>query len=161
VQPLWGRGLAVVSDEAVQEKCTDSPKLVWLVDIRDETSPLIIGTAPLPDNVASLCTRGGRYGAHNLHPAFPDAVSAQLKNTFVGTFFNGGVRIYRLIDPPMTGAPPQIKEIGYYVPAPAGNPGAITQINHVIVDEKGVIYAVDRVTGGLYILRYTGKAPLD
>ena len=162
VQPLWGRGLAVVSDEAVQDRCTDSPKLVWLVDIRDETHPVILGTAPLPENVASLCTRGGRYGAHNLHPAFPDATSAQLKNTFVGTFFNGGVRIYRLIDPAMTGAPPTIKEIGYFVPAaPPGNSNGIIQINHVIVDEKGAIYAVDRVSGGLYILRYTGKAPLD
>ncbi len=162
VQPLWDRGLAVVSDEAVQDRCTDSPKLIWLVDIRDETNPLIIGTAPLPENVASLCTRGGRYGAHNLHPAFPDAVSAQLKNTFVGTFFNGGVRIYRLIDPPMAGAPPEIKEIGYFVPAaPPGNSNGIIQINHVIVDEKGAIYAVDRVSGGLYILRYTGKLPLD
>ena len=152
----------MVSDEAVQDKCTDSPKLIWLVDIRDETSPLIIGTAPLPDNVASLCTRGGRYGAHNLHPAFPDGVSAQLKNTFVGTFFNGGVRIYRLIDSALAGAPPQIKEIGYFVPAaPPGNKNGIIQINHVIVDEKGLIYAVDRVTGGLYILKYTGKVPLD
>jgi hypothetical protein len=31
----------------------------------------------------------------------------------------------------------------------------------VIVDEKGLIYTDDRVTGGLYILRYTGKPPLD
>jgi hypothetical protein len=162
VQPLWGRGLAVVSDEAVQDRCTDSPKLIWLTDIRDETNPLIIGTAPLPENVAALCTRGGRFGAHNLHPAFPDGVSAQLKNTFVGTFFNGGVRIYRLIDPPMAGAPPQIVEIGYFIPAaPAGNPGGVIQINHVLVDDKGLIYADDRATGGLYILRYTGKAPLD
>jgi hypothetical protein len=162
VQPLWGRGLAVVSDEAVQDGCTDAPKLIWLVDIREETSPLIIGTAPLPDNVAALCTRGGRFGAHNLHPAFPDAVSAQLKNTFVGTFFNGGVRIYRLVDPALPGAPPQITEIGYFIPAaPPGNPGKTVQINHVIVDEKGLIYTDDRVTGGLYILRYTGKPPLD
>ena len=35
------------------------------------------------------------------------------------------------------------------------------QINHAIVDEKGLVYAVDRMTGGLYILRYTGKDPLD
>jgi len=162
VQPLWGRGLAVVSDEAVQDHCTDAPKLIWLVDIRDETNPLIIGTAPLPDNVAALCTRGGRFGAHNLNPAFPDAVSAQLKNTFVGTFFNGGVRIYRLVDPALPGAPPQITEIGYFIPAaPPGNPGKTVQINHMIVDEKGLIYADDRVTGGLYILKYTGKPPLD
>jgi hypothetical protein len=80
----------------------------------------------------------------------------------VGSFFNGGVRIYRLIDSALAGAPPQIKELGYFVPAaPAGNPGGIIQINHMIVDEKGLIYAADRATGGLYILRYTGKAPLD
>jgi hypothetical protein len=162
VQPLWGRGLAVVSDEAVQDKCADSPKLIWLVDIRDEINPVIIGTAPLPDNVASLCSRGGRYGAHNLHPAFPGPGSAQLKNTFVGTFFNGGVRIYGLVDAAMAGAPPTVKELGYFVPAaPPGNTSGVIQINHVIVDEKGLIYAVDRVTGGLYILRYTGKVPLD
>jgi hypothetical protein len=162
VQPLWGRGLAVVSDEATQDKCGDGAKLIWLVDIREETNPIIIGTAPLPDNVGALCTRGGRFGAHNLEPAFPDHVSAQLKNTFVGSFFNGGVRIYRLIDPALAGAPPQITELAYFVPAaPPGNPTGTIQINHIIVDENGLIYAADRGTGGLYILRYTGKAPLD
>jgi hypothetical protein len=162
VQPLLGRGLAVVSDESTQDGCADSPKLIWLVDIREETNPVIIGSAPLPDDVAALCARGGRFGAHNLNPSFPDAVSAQLKNTFVGTFFNGGVRIYRLVDSAMAGAPPQAKEIGYFIPAaPPGNPGGVIAINHVIVDEKGVIYADDRVNGGLYILRYTGKAQLD
>jgi hypothetical protein len=35
------------------------------------------------------------------------------------------------------------------------------QINHAIVDEKGLIYANDRSTGGLYILRYTGTVALD
>ncbi len=60
------------------------------------------------------------------------------------------------------GAPPQISEIGYFVPAaPPGNTSGVIQINHVIVDEKRTIYAVDRVTGGLYILKYTGKAPFD
>ena len=45
--------------------------------------------------------------------------------------------------------------------APAKNPNGTAQINHAIVDEKGLVYAVDRMTGGLYILRYTGKDPLD
>jgi hypothetical protein len=162
IQPLWGRGLAVLSDEAVQENCTDSPKLIWLADIREESHPHLIATAPLPDNVAQLCTRGGRYGAHNLYPSFPDAGSAQLKNTFVGSFFNGGVRIYRLIDAALAGAPPTISEIGYFIPAaPAGNRTGTIQINHMIVDERGLIYANDRLTGGLYILKYTGKLPLD
>lgn len=162
IQPLWGRGLAVLSDEATQEHCTDSPKLIWLADIRDETNPIIIGTAPLPENVTALCARGGRFGAHNLHPAFPNPVSAQLKNTFVGSFFNGGVRIYRLLDARLPGAPPQVTELAYFIPAaPPGNTSGASQINHLIVDEKGLIYANDRITGGLYILRYTGKAALD
>ena len=162
VQPLFNRGLATVSDEAVKEKCADAPKLVWLVDIRDETNPVIIGTAPLPENAGDLCARGGRFGAHNLHPNLPSATSAHLKNTFVATFFNGGVRIYRLVDVPVPHAPPQIKEIGYFVPAaPAGNASHTTQINHAIVDEKGMIYATDRISGGLYILKYTGRDPLD
>jgi hypothetical protein len=28
------------------------------------------------------------------------------------------------------------------------------------VDEKGLIYANDRLTGGLYVLEYTGRVPL-
>jgi hypothetical protein len=162
VQPLFGRGLAVVSDEAVKDNCADAPKLVWLVDIREETNPVIIGTAPLPENAGDLCTRGGRFGAHNLHPNFPSSTSAQLKNTFVGSFFNAGVRIYRLVDVPVPSAPPQIKEVGFFVPsAPPGNPTHTIQINHAIVDEKGLIYATDRISGGIYILKYTGPEPLD
>jgi hypothetical protein len=161
-QPLFSRGLAIVSDEAVRDKCGDAPKLIWVVDLRDETSPTIVATAPAPQDVSALCTRGGRFGAHNLHPNFPGPTSARLKNTFVGTFFNGGVRIYRLIDVALPGAPPRIEEVAFFIPsAPAGNPSGTIQINHVLVDERGLIYADDRVTGGLYILRYTGKAPLD
>jgi hypothetical protein len=53
-------------------------------------------------------------------------------------------------------------EIGHYVPeAPPKNPSGTIQINHAIVDERGLIYANDRFTGGLYILRYTGSIPMD
>ena len=163
VQPLFNRGLAIVSDEAVLDKCADAPKLVWLVDIRDETNPVVVGTAPLPEKAGAFCSKGGRFGAHNLHPNLPNATSAQLKNTFVATFFNAGVRIYRLVDiAGVPHAPPQIKEIGFFVPAaPPGNPTHTIQINHAIVDEKGLIYATDRISGGLYILKYTGPEALD
>jgi hypothetical protein len=29
------------------------------------------------------------------------------------------------------------------------------------VDDRGIIYAADRARGGLYILEYTGKRPLN
>jgi hypothetical protein len=162
VHPLFSRGLATVIDETTKPLCADAPKLVWLDDIRAETNPVILATAPLPENVADLCKRGGKSGPHNLAPDFPSSTSAHLKNTFVGTFFNAGVRIYRLVDAPIPHAPPRIEEIAYFIPsAPPGNPSHTAQINHVIVDEKGLIYANDRITGGLYILQYTGTEPLD
>jgi hypothetical protein len=161
-QPLFSRGLAVISDEAVSDRCADAPKLIWIADIRDETNPAIIATAPVPQNVSALCARGGRFGAHNLHPNFPGPASARLENTFVGSLFNGGVRIYRLVDVALRGAPPRVEEIGWFVPAaPPRNPTGAIQINHAIVDDKGLVYANDRISGGLYILRYTGKPPLD
>src|SRR3984957_20413724 len=65
-QPIFSRGVALVSDEDTQDNCKDAPKLVWLLDIRAETNPMVIGTAPLHSNDGELCTRGGRFGAHNL-----------------------------------------------------------------------------------------------
>ena len=96
----------------------------------------------------------------------------------MASWFNGGVRIFHIVDGPkgVPNAPPHLEEIGYYIPAaPAKNPTPTSQMNHAIVDEHGhpgdyrhsgctachVIYANDRFTGGLYILRYTGAVPLD
>src|SRR5436190_732333 len=106
--------------------------------------------------VSPRCKAGERFGAHNLHPNFPGPTSANLKNTTVASWFNGGVRIYRIVDGPrgVSDAPPRLDEIGYYIPDGA-------QINHAIVDERGLIYANDRSTKGLYILKYTGTTPLD
>jgi hypothetical protein len=36
LQPLPGRGYALVSDEDTQGNCEDAPKMVWLLDIRTE-----------------------------------------------------------------------------------------------------------------------------
>jgi hypothetical protein len=163
-QPIFSRGMALASDEDTSDNCKDAPKLVWLLDIRAETNPMVIGTAPLHANDGDLCKRGGRFGAHNLHPNFPSATSANLKNTTVASWFNGGVRIFHLVDGPkgVLDAPPHLEEIGFYIPAaPPKNPNGTSQMNHAIVDENGLIYSNDRHTGGLYILRYTGKVPLD
>ena len=102
-----------------------------------------------------MCKRGGRFGAHNIHVNRPTPYSRTLTQTVVGTFFNGGVRIYSIADP----ARPE--EIGFLIPAaPPGNPMKTIQLNDVYVDEKGLIYTNDRVTGGLYVMEYTGTTPL-
>ena len=68
--PLLDRGLLVVSDESVADGAKDWPKLVWILDVREETKPVPISTCPLPP-VKTFARRGGRFGAHNLHENRP------------------------------------------------------------------------------------------
>jgi hypothetical protein len=57
--------------------------------------------------------------------------------------------------------PADPKEIAAYVPdKPPNSRTTAIQINDVFVDNNGVVYAGDRLGGGLYILEYTGSVPL-
>jgi hypothetical protein len=149
VLPLLDRGLMIVSDEAVREGGEDWPKLLWVVDVRDETNPVPIATCPLPP-LDEFKQRGGRYGAHNLHENRPAPGAWVSETIVVGTFFNGGVRAFDVSDPF------QPKEVAHHVPpAPRGSRAGAIQINDVFVDERGIVYAVDRLSGGLYVLEMT------
>jgi hypothetical protein len=153
--PLLDRGLVVASEESTKDKCEDGTKRIRLIDIHAESAPKPLAPFPLPGNREDLCRRGGRFGAHNIHVNRPTPYSRTLNQTVVGSFFNGGVRIYSIADPN------HVEEIGYMIPAaPPRNPSKTIQFNDVYVDENGVIYANDRFTGGLYILAYTGPTPL-
>ena len=153
--PLFERGLVVVSEESVTNDCSDLPKLVYLVNTAHEENMVPLAIAPV-SNEDSYRTRGGRFGAHNLHENHEQPTCAQLDNTTVGTFFNGGVRVYDLRNPH------RIEELAYFVPkTPAGSHVPSSQINDVFVDDRKLIYAVERIAGGVYVLEYTGPAPLN
>ncbi|HEY6822475.1 MAG TPA: hypothetical protein VI321_10695 [Burkholderiales bacterium] len=146
VLPLFGRGLLVVTDESVQDDGADWPKLVWLVDARDEKNLVSIGTLPVT-GVKPLLHGGGRCGAHNLHENPPASGAWRSEDIVLGTFFNAGVRAYDVRDPY---AP---REVAYYVPpTPQGSSVGAAQINDVFVDDRGIVFAVDRHAGGLYAL---------
>jgi hypothetical protein len=147
--PLFGKNLLVVSDEATAVAGRDWPKLVWLVDIRDETNPVPIGTCPLPP-VEDFASDRARYGAHNLHENRPAPGTWMSESIVLGTFFGGGVRAFDVSDPFRP------KEVAWYVPpAPRNSKAGAIQINVVFVDEREIVYAVDRITGGLYVLAMT------
>jgi hypothetical protein len=45
------------------------------------------------------------------------------------------------------------REVAYYVPpTPQGSSVGAAQINDVFVDDRGIVFAVDRHAGGLYAL---------
>jgi hypothetical protein len=147
VLPLFSRDLMVVTQEAVRPHGEDYPKLVWLMDIRDETNPVIISTLPMPDT-NDFFNRPGRFGAHNVYENQPGPTCFQSDTLVFGTFFNAGVRVYD------TSNPFQPEEVAYFVPQiPEGAPS--NGINDVYVDENGILYVVDRLKGGLYILELT------
>lgn len=146
VLPLFERNLWIVSDECVQDEGADWPKLVWVIDARNEANPVPIGTFPAPPFEA-FAKRGGRFGAHNMHENLPGPVSFRSDTIIVGTWFNGGVRVYDTTDPY------RVEEIAYYVPgAPKLSPAGAVQLNDVYVDDRRIVYTVDRFTGGLYVL---------
>ena len=142
--PLFDRDLLVVSDESVREKAGDWPKLVWILDMRREDNLVPVSTLPLP--VEAHRNDGGRFGAHNIHENRPGPAFRSSTLIF-GTYFNGGVRVHDISDPL------QPKEVAYYVPDPPNrSPTGAVQINDVYVDENELVYAVDRFTGGLYVI---------
>jgi hypothetical protein len=146
VLPLFDRNLWIVSDECVRDDGEDWPKLVWVIDSRDEKNPLSLSTFPMP-SVDVFGKRGGRYGAHNLHENLPVPGSFYSDTIIIGSFFNGGIRVFDTTDPY------RVEEIAYYVPgAPKLSPAGAIQINDVYVDDNAIVYGVDRFAGGLYIL---------
>jgi hypothetical protein len=114
--------------------------------MRDETHPVSISTCPLPP-VDAYKDRGGRFGAHNIHENVAVPTAWQSDQIVLGTFFNGGLRAYDISNPY------QPKEVGAFVPPPPkGTPAGAVQLNDVFVDERQIVYTVDRHTGGLYTL---------
>jgi len=145
VVPLFERGLMLVTDESTEDHAVDWPKLIWVLDAREETNLVPISTCPMPDHKAFAAR--GRFGAHNIHENVPVPTSWQSDQIVLGTFFNGGLRAYDIANPF------QPQEIGLFVPpAPVGAPTGTIQLNDVFVDERQIVYTVDRHVGGLYIL---------
>jgi hypothetical protein len=146
VVPLFERELLIVTDESTEDGAQDWPKLIWILDMRDETHPVSISTCPLPP-VDAYKDRGGRFGAHNIHENVALPTAWQSDQIVLGTFFNGGLRAYDISNPY------QPKEVGAFVPPPPkGTPAGAVQLNDVFVDERAIVYTVDRHTGGLYVL---------
>jgi hypothetical protein len=149
VLPLLGRNLLIVADEAVMDAGADWPKLVWVVDARVEANLVPIATLPAPP-YQEFVRRGGRFGAHNLHENLPVPGSWRSEQIVIGTFFNAGVRAYDVLNPY------QPQEVASFVPeAPNGARTGAVQLNDVYVDERRIVYTVDRHIGGLYVLEMT------
>jgi hypothetical protein len=132
-EPLKGRRIMVVADEDVAKLWPSPPAFTWIYDITQEAVPVPIATW----QVEGLDKDGS--------PQPPMTGCHQPSERFRGTvipfaWFAQGLRILDIADP---FAP---KEVGCYVPdAPDGAQRASS--NDVTIDDRGLVYLVDRARG--------------
>lgn len=141
--PLAERGLVVVACEA-HEPTTYDDWRIWIVDVREERQPVPISTLPItpPARGRAYRERPGRFGPHNLHENQPG--SFQSDTVVFSTYFNAGIRVHDISDPHRP------SELGWFVP-PAPARQAAIQLNDLYVDQQRLVYATDRIGGGLYV----------
>jgi len=107
---------------------------LWVFDVSDlaKIQPLAIYQASELDSPWSR-TAPGRFGAHQFQEHMTDTLVCC-------AWFSGGLRIVDIADPmsPL--------EVGHFIPDPApGKPSPLT--NDVDVDDRGLIFIVDRYAG--------------
>jgi hypothetical protein len=156
------RDVVVIVNESTSNECIDEvPQMVYLADITDASRPGIISNYNVDEREGNFCSRGGRFGAHasneNMTPIW------YRKVVFV-SWFNAGVRAVDIRNPFRP------KEVGYYIPKVTRNTiencvevdgqercKTAIQTNNVEVDDRGLVYIVDRANTGMHILKAKGR----
>ena len=156
------RDFVVLVSESVANQCQEARHVVFFLDITDEVHPWPVSTFQVPEAAGGFCDRGGRFGPHgtqwSMNPLF-------YKRVQVFSWFNAGMRAVDVRNPFRP------TEVGYYIPAttPSTDQRCVTidgvesckiaiQTNNVEIDDRGLIYLVDRANTGLHIVELTGPA---
>jgi hypothetical protein len=168
------RDIVVMTSEATANtsngRCTDAPHVGFVVDVTVENSI----TAPPgtrvehdpyqgPMGLATLfvqpqfgeryprgnyCTRAVRFGTHSTEENMSNPYDSKLTAI---AWFNGGVRIFDIREPYTP------TQVAFYVSeANANTPNGAYMTNNVEIDNRGLIYVVDRNGAGMDILQLFG-----
>ena len=161
---LFGRvrDFVVLVSESVGRECREPRHLVFLVDITEEEEPFSVANFQVPESDGDFCQRGGRFGPHASNESFTPIYYRRI--VFI-SYWNAGVRAVDIRNPFKP------EEVAFFIPAVTEKttPTCLTvdgqqrckvavQTNNVEVDDRGLIYIVDRAGTGLHILELTGSA---
>jgi hypothetical protein len=131
--PLRGRNVMVVADEDVAKLWPAAPSFAWVFDITKDRCPVPISTFQVPGLDPDGAPQPPMTGCHQPSERFSGTVVPF-------AWFAQGLRLVDFADPFSP------HEIGYFVPEAA--PGADRpSSNDVTIDNRGLIYLVDRVRG--------------
>ena len=131
--PVHGKNILIVADEDVAKLRPSPPALMWVFDITDETRPIPISTFPVegldPDGAPQM----PMTGCHQ-----PSEVVTGTEIPFA--WFAQGLRVVDVANPH---AP---KEAAHFLPDPRSRDERVCA-NDVTVDDRGLIYLIDRING--------------
>jgi hypothetical protein len=130
--PVGGRTLAVAVDEEHDHTPGQLHGGLWVFDLTEPDRVAPVGMWHLSE-LDSPFARMGRFGAHQFQEHMADT-------RLYTAWFGGGLRVVDIADP----ACPQ--EVAFFVPEPCGGQRA-PQTNDVDVDERGLVYLIDRNVG--------------
>lgn len=145
---IGGRDIAIVVDEEHPHATGQPHAFMWIFDVSDLSAITPLSTYHVTDFDAPWARahlRGdGTYGAGKGAEIYgPGAHQFQERITgdiIFCTFFSAGLRAIDI------GDPLKPKELGYYIPGPAKG-FAAPQSNDVCLDDRGLIYLIDRIDG--------------
>ena len=158
------RDVLLVVSESTANQCQEAPHWAFLVDMTTENKLWPISTLAVSDASArsNFCARGARFGAHASSESFYAPYYGKL--VFI-SYFNAGVRVWDIRDPF------QPREVAHFIPPimplttescatidGARNCRKDVMTNNVELDDRGLIYIVDRAGGGMDILQLSGEA---
>jgi hypothetical protein len=139
--PVGGHELALVVDEEHEHRRGQPHAGLWIFDVSDVAHMRPLATFHVSELDSPWSRAGGRFGAHQ----FQEHVAG---TTVCLAWFAGGLRIVDIADPA------QPEEVGFFIPQPVGGQPC-PQTNDVEVDDRGLIYIVDRQVG-FDVLEYAG-----
>jgi hypothetical protein len=148
---IGGRRIALAIDEEDQAQSASEEEArrgrahacILTFDVSDPSAIRPIGQFQVSEMDSPFSRTGGaRFGAHQ----FCERISGTI---VYAVWFSGGLRIIDVANPL---AP---KEIGHFIPEPVAGRSA-PQTNDVALDDRGLIYAVDRWVG-FDILEFTAN----
>lgn len=129
-----GREIALVTDEEHEHHRGQPHAGMWVFDVTDLAHIHPIGQFHVSEMDSPWSrTPGGRFGCHQFQEHLSDT------RVFC-TWFGGGLRVIDIRNPLLP------EEIGYFIPEPRGG-FTCPQSNDVDVDQRGLIYMLDRNCG--------------
>jgi len=132
-EPSGGKRIALMVDEEHDHIPGQPHGFLWIMDVTDPAAIRPISTFQVSELDSPYARCGARFGAHQ----FQEKAVGSL---IFATWFAGGLRVIDVADPELP------REIGFFVPEPYPGHSA-PQSNDVDVDERGLIFLLDRDRG--------------